>query len=94
MWLPKDERKLLSHYYCQINKAETDQIFELNELLKSLRKNPFVTIKTKREIILENYCIIENVNNLLSQQGLIKWENLNPNSIDVLKLPRTSEALG
>jgi hypothetical protein len=92
MWLPKDERRLLSYYYRRINKVETDQYLEMNELIKLLRKKQ--AEKSKREIILGTYNILENVNNLLSQRGLIKWENRNPDSIYVLKeLPKTSESL-
>jgi len=59
MWLPKDERKLLSYYYRQINKVETDQKFEIIDLIKALRKKERSgPPKTKREIILvvSQYC--------------------------------------
>jgi len=82
MWLPKDERKLLSYYYRQINTVETDQRFEIRDLIKALgKKEQSGPPKTKREIILNTYNTLENVNNLLSQRGLITWENLNPDSI-------------
>jgi hypothetical protein len=46
-------------------------------------------------MILRTYKLLENINNLLSRRGLIKRENLNPNSISLLQeLPKTSEALG
>ena len=82
MWLPKDERKLLSYYYRQINTVETDQRFEIRDLIKALgKKEQPGQPETKREIILDTYNTLENVNNLLSQRGLITWENLNPDSI-------------
>lgn len=82
MWLPKDERKLLSYYYRQINTVETDQRFEIRDLIKVLRKKEQSgPPRTKREIILGTYNTLENVNNLLSQRNLIAWENLNPDSI-------------
>lgn len=82
MWLPKDERKLLSYYYRQINKVETDQKFEIIDLIKALRKKERSgPPKTKREIILDSYNTLESVNNLLNQRDLIKWKNLDPKSI-------------
>jgi len=82
MWLPRNERKLLSYYYRQINKVETDQKFEITDLIKVLRKKEQSgPPKTKREIILDSYNTLESVNNLLSQRDLIKWKNLDPNSI-------------
>ena len=95
MWLPKDERKLLSYYYREINKVETEQRFEIRDLIKALgKKEQSGQSKTKSEIILNTYNTLENVNNLLSQRGLITWKNLDPTSISVLQeLPKTSEAL-
>ncbi len=82
MWLPKGERRLLSYYYRQINKVEKDQRFDIRDLIKALgKKEQFGPPKTKREIILEIYNTLENVNDLLKQRGLIKWENLDPDSI-------------
>jgi hypothetical protein len=81
MWLPKDERRLLSYYYRQINKVETNQTFEIKDLIKSLKRNQIGPPKTKREIILETYRLLENVNNLLSSRRLITWENLDSDSI-------------
>ena len=76
MWLPKDERKLLSFYYRRINKIETGQKFEIGDLIKALvKKEQSQRSRTKREIILDNYSKLESVNNLLSQRDLIKWEN-------------------
>ena len=73
MWLPKDERKLLSYYYRQINTVETDQRFEIRELIKALgKKEQSGPPKTKREIILDTYNTLENVNNLLSQRGFAR----------------------
>lgn len=95
MWLPKDERKLLSHYCRQINKVGTSQNFEITELIKVIRKEQTIPSKTKREIILDNYDTLENVNNRLSQRDLITWKNLDPTSINTLReLPKTSEVLG
>jgi hypothetical protein len=82
MWLPKDERKLLRYYYRQINRIDTDQTFEIRDLIKALgKKEQSGPPKTKREIILDTYNTLENVNNLLTQRDLIKWKNLDPNSI-------------
>ena len=36
MWLPKDERKLLSYYYRQIKTVEIVQKFEIRDLIKAL----------------------------------------------------------
>jgi len=82
MWLSRNERKLLSYYYRQINTVETDQRFEIRNLIKALgKKEQSGPSKTKREIILDTYNTLENVNNLLSQRGLITWENLNADNI-------------
>ncbi len=81
MWLPKEERNLLSYYYQKINKVETNQTFEIKDLIKALRRKQVGPSKTKREIILETYSVLENVNNLLSSRGLITWINLDSNSI-------------
>jgi hypothetical protein len=85
MWLPKDERRLLSYYYQQISKVETNQAFEIKDLIKALKRKQVKPPKTKREIILETYNLLENVNNLLSSRGLITWENLDSNSISVAR---------
>ncbi len=83
MWLSKDERKLLSIYYRRINKVETGQKFEMGDLIKALgRKEQSGQSRTKREIILDSYNTLEGVHNLLSQRDLIKWENLDPKSIE------------
>ena len=82
MWLPKDERKLLSYYYREINKVETEQRFEIRDLIKALgKKEQSGQSKTKSEIILNTYNTLENVNNLLRQRDLITWENLDPKRI-------------
>jgi hypothetical protein len=81
MWLPKDERRLLRYYYRQINKVETSQNFEIKDLIKEFRKDRVRPSNLNREKILVTYNMLENVNNLLSRRGLIKWENLNPESI-------------
>jgi len=82
MWLSKDERRLLSYYYRQINKVDTGQKFEMGELIKTLvKKEKSGLQKTKREIILQTYSTLENVNTLLRQRGLIEWANLDPESI-------------
>lgn len=94
MWLPKDERRLLSYCYRRINKVETSRHFKMTDLVKALGKKQVRPPKTKREIILDSYDTIEIVNDLLSQRGLITWENLDPGSISVLReLPKTSGAL-
>ncbi len=82
MWLSKDERKLLSYYYRKIKNIESDQVFQIADLIQALGKEEHPgPQKTKREIILATYNILENVNNLLSQRDLITWKNLDPNSI-------------
>ena len=95
MWLPRDERKLLGYYYRKINKVDSEQVFEIKELIRALGKEEQSgPKKTKREIILAAYNILENVNDLLTQRGLITSENLNPTTVNGLQtLPKTSEAL-
>ena len=96
MWLPKDERKLLSFYYRQIKAVEVAQKFEIRDLIKaSGRKEQFGQPKAKRKIILDTFNTVQNVNNLLSQRGLITWENINANSISAARLydHTTSEEL-
>jgi hypothetical protein len=62
MWLPKDERTLLSYHYRQINRVETGQKFEIRELIKALgKKEQSGPPKTKREIILDTYNTLESV---------------------------------
>ena len=86
MWLPKDERKLLSFYWRRINKVETRQRFEMGDLINTLGKRELsAQSKTNREIILYSYDTLESVNNLLSQRDLIKWENLDPESISAAR---------
>jgi hypothetical protein len=95
MWLPKDERKLLSYYYRRINKVETSQNFEMKDLIKVFGEYIFKPLKLSSEVVLCRYKLLENINNLLSRRGLIKWENLNPIAINTLQeSPRISEALG
>jgi len=77
----KDERKLVSYYYRQINKVETEQKFEIRDLIKAFKKEQIGAPKTAREIILDTYKRLENVNNLLSRRELITWRNLDPDSI-------------
>ena len=85
MWLPKDERKLLSYYYRQINKVGTGQEFELMDLIRALgKKEQSVPLKTPMKIILGNYSTLENVNNLLSQRNLIMWKNPDPSRITAI----------
>jgi hypothetical protein len=87
MWLPKNERKLLSYYYRQINKVDTGQKFEMGELIKALvKKEKSEPQKTNREIILQTYSKLDNVNSLLSQRELIKWGNLDPDSITAARM--------
>ena len=95
MWLPKDEGKLLRYYYHQINKVEAAQNFEIRDIIKAFgKKERSGPPQAKMQIILDTYTRLEDVNNLLSQRNLIKWENLSPDSIRVLQaLPKTSEAL-
>ncbi len=81
MWLPKDERRLLSYYYRRINKVGTAQNLEISESIKALREKRNETPKSTRENIFENYNTLENTNNRLSQRGLIIWKNLNQNNI-------------
>jgi hypothetical protein len=95
MWLPKNERKLLSYYYRKINNVETSQYFEMKDLIKAFGEDLFKPSKLNIEMILLTYKLFENINNLLTQRGLIKWEILNPISISTLQdLPKTSEVLG
>ena len=62
----------------------------MSELAKTLGK---IQAKTRREIILETYSILENANNILSRRGLINCEIAD--GIDVLRrLPKISEAMG
>jgi hypothetical protein len=62
MWLPKDERTLLSYHYRQINRVETGQKLEIRELIKALgKKEQSGPPKTKREIILDTYNTLESV---------------------------------
>jgi hypothetical protein len=86
MWLPKDERKLLSYYYHQIKKVETSRDFEIRDLIKVLRRKQAKLPETKRGIILYIYETLENVNNCLSQRNLITWENLAPGSITAARM--------
>jgi len=86
MWLPKDERRLLSYYYRRINTAGIKRKFEIRELINALKKNPFGTPKTEREIMIETFDILENLNNLLSQRKLITWEPFDSGAIGHARL--------
>ena len=48
MWLPKDERRLLSYYYRRINKVGTAQNLEISESIKALREKRNETPKSLR----------------------------------------------
>jgi hypothetical protein len=94
MWLPSDERRLLSYYYGQINAAGIKRKFEIKELMNSLKKAPFGTSITNRKIMVVSYDILENLNNLLSQRKLITWEPFDSgviNSMRFLNHPDTQK---
>lgn len=95
MWLhTKYERKLLSYYSRQIKKVGINQYFNMEDLIKALGE--LTLPKLSMEMICCTYRLLENTHDLLSQRGLIKWENP-PGSINIIGLqniPKTSKALG
>ena len=74
MWLPKDERRLLSYYYNEISKIndiEMRKVFTLEDLTKALGKKE--RPQTQKNLI-GDYSEVEALNTLLSKRDLITWE--------------------
>ncbi len=67
----------------------------MNDLINAFGEELFRPSKLNSKRMLLTCKFLEDTNNFLSQRGLIKWGNINPDSISVLReSPKTSEALG
>lgn len=95
MWLQKDERKLLKHYYRKIHKANEPKSFELCKLTKELGWLYKLTKKLGwlKNIDAQMDCVWD-ANNNLKERGLINEEREMADSILIITLTLKGYDLG